>query len=81
MKVIASILDDVHTLAKEVEKSTRRKKRLRRKHIKGAFQIARIIANGVASMVPKAVPVAVVLNGLNEVVDARELEEDAADSE
>ena len=80
MKMIASILDDVHTLAKEVEKSTRRKKRIRRKHLMGAFQVARVLARGVAAMVPKALPVAVVLDGLNEVVSTKELE-DASDSE
>jgi hypothetical protein len=68
MKMIASILDDIHTLAKEVERSTRRKKRIRREHIIGAFKFARVVANGVAAAVPKAMPIAVVLNGLNEAV-------------
>lgn len=80
MKMIASILDDVHTLAKEVEKSTRRKKRIRREHLMGAFHVARVLARGVAAVVPKAVPVAVVLDGLNEVVNTKELK-DAPDSE
>ena len=79
MKVIASILNDVNTLAKEVERSTRRKKRLRREHLMGVFHFARVLASGIAAVVPKAVPVAVVLNGLNEVVGQKEIK-DAADS-
>jgi hypothetical protein len=72
MKMIAQVLDDIHTLASGVERATRRKKRIRREHILGAFQVARVIANGVAAAVPKAIPVAVVLNGLNEAVSAAE---------
>jgi hypothetical protein len=78
MKMIASILDNVHTLAREVERSTRRKKRLRREHIIGAFQLARVVASGIAAVVPQAVPVAVVLNGLNEAIEPKEIK-DAAD--
>lgn len=68
MKMIAKILDNIHTLAREVEKSTRRKKCIQREHLLGAFHVARILANGIAAVVPKAIPVAVVLNSLNEVV-------------
>jgi hypothetical protein len=68
MKPISRFLDSINTCAREVERSTRRKKRLRREHLMGAFHVARVIANGIAAVVPKAVPVAVVLNGLNETV-------------
>ena len=78
MRIIASILDNVHALAKEVERSTRRKKRIRREHILGAFRLARVVANGVATVVPKTMPVAVVLNSLDAVVSKEELP-DAAD--
>lgn len=83
MKAISKVLDNINTLAKEVERSTRRKKRIQREHIVGAFHLARVLANGVAAVVPKAVPVAVVLNGLNEAVtsSAPKKEIDAADSE
>jgi hypothetical protein len=65
MKAVEKVLDDVHLLAKMVEKSTRRKKRIRREHLVGAFHVVRVIINGVAAALPKAIPVAVVLNGLN----------------
>jgi hypothetical protein len=68
MKAIAHVLDNIHCLARQVERSTRRKKRLRREHIVGAFHVARVLANGIAAVAPKAIPVAVVLNGLNETV-------------
>jgi len=80
MRMIASVLDNIHALAKEVEISTRRKKRIRREHIIGAFRFARAVANGVAAVVPKAMPVAVVLNGLNEAVSSKQELQDAADS-
>lgn len=66
--MIAQVLDNVNTIAKEVERSTRRKRRIRREHIVGAFKAARAIANGIAAVVPKAVPVAIVLNGLDQAV-------------
>lgn len=75
MKVISCVLDRIHCLAREVERSTRRKKRLRREHLIGAFHVARILANGIAAVVPKAIPVAVVLNGLNEAAVPKELKD------
>lgn len=80
MKAVHRVLDSVHTLASEVERSTRRKKRLRREHLVGAFHAARIVASGLAAVVPKVAPVAILLNGLNEHVSKKELR-DAADSE
>ena len=81
MKMIATVLDDIHSLACGVERATRRKKRLRREHLIGAFQVARVIANGVAAAVPKAIPIAVVLNGLNAAVESKKTKEldDASD--
>lgn len=68
MRMIAHVLDNVHTLAKEVEKSTRRKKKLQREHLIGAFHVARILASGLAAVLPKAVPISVVLNSLNDCI-------------
>jgi hypothetical protein len=68
MRVIHSVLDDIHTLAKEVERSTRRKKRIQREHIVGALHVARILANGAAVAMPKVAPVAVVIGGLVDAV-------------
>lgn len=79
MRMIASILDNVHALAKEVERSTRRKKRIQREHIIGAFRFARAIANGVAAVIPKAIPVAVILNGFSETVVSPKEVSDAPD--
>jgi len=81
MKAIAAVLDNIHTLAKEVERATRRKKRIRREHIVGAFHVARVLASGIAAVVPQAVPVAVVLNGLNEAVGSKKELKDAPDGE
>ena len=81
MRMIAQVLDNIHALAKEVEKSTRRKKRIRREHVIGAFRLARAVANGVATVVPKAIPVAVVLNGLNETIPSKKEIKDAPDSQ
>lgn len=66
--MIANVLDNIHTIAQGVERSTRRKKHIRREHIIGAFTAARVIANGIAAVVPKAVPVAVILNSLDGAV-------------
>jgi hypothetical protein len=80
MKVISRVLDDVHTLARNVERATRRKKRIRREHLIGAFHLARVLAGAAATMTPKAVPVAVILNTLNDQVGQKELAR-APDSE
>jgi hypothetical protein len=70
MKVIAKVLDNINCLAREVDKSTRRKKRIRREHLIGAFQVARILANSLAAVLPKAIPISIILNGLNETAAA-----------
>lgn len=75
MTCIHRFLDNINTLAKEVERSTRRKKRLQREHLVGAFHFARIVANGVARAVPQALPIATILNGLNAVVESKELQD------
>ena len=81
MKAIANVLDSIHTLAKEVERSTRRKKHIRREHLVGAFHVARIITNGVAAALPKAIPVAVVLNGLNEAFTPKPMTQEIKESD
>jgi hypothetical protein len=82
MKAISKVLNNINCLAREVERSTRRKKRIQREHIVGAFHVARVLANGIAAVVPKAVPVAIVLNGLNEAVSNKPEElKDASDGE
>ena len=68
MSAVSQFLDNINVIARHVERSTRRKKRIQREHLVGAFHVVRVLANGLATVVPKALPVAALLNGLHQTV-------------
>ncbi|MBU1891256.1 hypothetical protein KJ782_07300 [Patescibacteria group bacterium] len=63
-RTVSQVLDQINTIAKGVEISTRRKRKLRREHLIGAFTIARLAVNGLAIVLPHARVAARVLNSI-----------------
>lgn len=65
MTRIEAALDALNVFAKDLERATRRKKRIDREHLIAAVKIGTVIFAAVSAFVPQLKIVAGVLNGLN----------------
>lgn len=65
MTRLEAALDALNVFAKDLERATRRKKRIDREHLIAAFKIGTVIFGTIAAFVPQLKVVAGILNGLN----------------
>lgn len=64
MTRLESALDTLNIFAKDLERATRRKKRIERHHLIAAVKIGTVLIGVVAAFVPQLKVVAGILNGL-----------------